>query len=74
MSDKFEFPNCMHALSAGMHMLRIDPHEVTISLPRDKWWSLHCEIERRFRGFMRFDGRALAPEEFRYMGFRFIPC
>lgn len=71
--SKYDFPECMHAMAAAMHMESIDPHGVTISLPRDEWWKLYCSLERRFRGLMAYDGRRfpMAADEFRYMGFLF---
>jgi hypothetical protein len=69
----FDFPECMHALGAAFHMRRIDPQSVTITLPRDKWWDLRCELQRKLEGLLRYDGRGALPDEFRYMGFRFIP-
>ena len=69
--DKFTFPNCMHYLSAALHREMVEPGKVTISLPFDEWWRLHCALERKFRGMMRYDGRGQDPTEFIYMGFRF---
>ena len=67
----YEFPNCMHILSAAMHMQNVDPHKVTISLPREAWWALWCALERKFRNVMVFDGRGHQPDRFMYMGFTF---
>lgn len=73
MSDRFEFPNCMHALAAACHMQGINPQDVTISLPRDQWWKLQCAIERQYAGFMTYDGRQKVLDSFQYMGFKFRP-
>lgn len=69
--DKFDFPDCMHALAAAFHMQGIDPSDVTIRLPHDKWWDLYSALERRVRGFMLCDPRQPLPRGFRYMGFFF---
>jgi len=76
MSDinYYEFPNCMHAFSAALHMHNIDPGKVEISLPFDEWWRLWCVLESKFRGMMRFDGRSAdhtPPTSFQYMGIKF---
>lgn len=72
MSD-FEFPNCMHQMSAALHMQRIDPASVTITMPREDWWRLWCVLDSKYRNLMTFDGRGAVPESFRYMGFTFKP-
>lgn len=69
--DMYEFPNCMHALNAGLHRLNIDPGTVEIVLPHDEWWRLWCALESRYRGLMSYEGRGLTPDSFRYMGFTF---
>ena len=71
MSDinYYEFPNCMHAFSAALHI-----HNIEISLPFDEWWRLWCVLESKFRGMMRFDGRSdtgKPPTSFQYMGIKF---
>lgn len=71
IAEKYEFPNCVHALSAGFHMLNIDPQLVTISLPREQWWKLLCTLESKFRGVMKFNGLGTPPDEFKYMGISF---
>lgn len=73
MIDKpYEFPGCIHVLSAALHSMAIDPADMTISLPREEWWKLQCALERQFRGLMSYDGRApVLSDEFRYMGVRF---
>ena len=70
--DHYEFPYCMHALSAGLHRENIDPGVIEISLPFDEWWRLWLAIERKFKGMMKFDGRATMPAQFQYMGFKFV--
>lgn len=74
MADPDQFPNCMHALAAALHRQRIDPHVVTITLPYPQWWSLWSDLDRRFNGFMTFDGRGAVPAEFHYLGFTFKPA
>jgi hypothetical protein len=69
--DDFDFPNCMHAMSAGLHMCGINPQNVTISLPHPEWWRLYCALERKFGSLMQFDGRGEEPGQFQYMGFIF---
>ena len=72
-TNYYEFPYCMHALAAGLHNLNIDPEKTEIALPFDEWWRLWCTIESKFRGMMRFDGRADGPpQRFQYMGFTFV--
>ena len=70
--DYFSFPTCMHALSGALHRECIDPSKVEISLPWDQWWKLHCSLERKFRGLLRFQGLGEVPQSFRYMGFSFV--
>jgi hypothetical protein len=72
MDDKFRFPDCMHALAAAFHMQHINPGDVTISLPHEKWWALLNTIDRKYSsGFVNFDGRGAPPTSFHYMGFEF---
>lgn len=74
MTDSYDFPNCMHMLSAAMHRNNINPAAMTISLPREEWWKLACVLEQKFRGLLRYDGRdPLMLEQFEYMGFKFKP-
>lgn len=71
-----EFPNCMHSLAAAFHLMNVDPAGVVITLPREQWWKLQCQIESRFRGLMTYDGRGgkdAVWHEFTYMGFKFRP-
>lgn len=71
---KFEFPNCMHAFSAALHMQNIDPGTVVISMPREQWWALWRRLESQFRGVMTYDPRQkFPPDQFTYMGIRFRP-
>jgi hypothetical protein len=67
----YEFPYCMHAMAAALHLLNVDPAEMRISLPFDEWWKLWCALERKYRGLMRFDGRGRPADEFQYMGVTF---
>jgi hypothetical protein len=72
--NKFEFPECMHALSAAPHMEFIEPQKVVISMPFDDWWKLHNSLQRKFRDLMldqAYDGRGALRREFQYMGFTF---
>jgi hypothetical protein len=73
VSDNYDFPNCMHMLSAAFHRNNINPGAVEITLPRDEWWRLACVFERKFRDTMRYDGRGPEIAEFQYMGFTFKP-
>lgn len=67
----FNFPNCMHAMSAALHRASINPADVEIILPRDDWWRLWNRLEHVHRGMMMFDGRGELADRFRYMGFTF---
>ncbi len=69
---KYEFPTCLHYLSAALHMEAVDPSKVTVSMPREDWWRLYNALDRRMIGFLKFDGRGSTPVEFKYMGFRFV--
>jgi hypothetical protein len=71
-TNKYEFPDCMHAFAAAFHMMGIDPQTVKIVMPRDKWWDLQCALDRKFGRFMVYDGRNTLHDEFQYMGFRFM--
>lgn len=71
MAEDYDFPNCMHVLSAAMHRHNINPESVEITLPKDEWWRLWSALEAKFSGIMMLDGRVLQPCEFRYMGFTF---
>lgn len=67
----FDFPNCMHAMSAALHRISINPDKVEITLPHDDWWRLWHRLEHVHRGMMTFDGRGKLADRFRYMGFTF---
>jgi hypothetical protein len=69
--DYFSFPTCMHALSGALHRECVDPEKVEILLPWSEWWRLHCALERKFRGLMRYAGLGETPQSFKYMGFKF---
>ena len=72
MDKKYtEFPECMHVLAVALHMEGVDPSTMTISMPYDSWFALWCSIDRKFRGFMTYDGRGLTPLSFKYMGVTF---
>jgi len=63
----------MHSFRAALHMLRVDPDTVVISLPRDAWWSLWNAIESKYGNFLKYDGRGAVPDQFTYLGVRFKP-
>lgn len=70
--DKYKFPECLHPVSAALHMMGLDPSEMVIELPRDAWWQVRCELDRRYdRGLTRFDGRGMLSDDFACMGVRF---
>ena len=72
--SKYQFPTCLHPVSAALHMLGINPADMVIELPREQWWTVYCEMERRFARDNRsspFDGRGPVPSEFICMGVRF---
>lgn len=72
MTERHEFPTCMHWFAASLHIQQINPGDVEIVLPFDDWWKLYCLIERQFRGLLTptFDGRQTG-SQFKYMGFTF---
>jgi hypothetical protein len=69
--DRYEFPQCMHALAAGLHRENINPGKMIITLPFDDWWRLQCAIERKYEHIMTHDGRGALADKFHYMGFTF---
>lgn len=74
MNDKYYFPDCMHVFAAGMHMQRIDPGKMVITLPWDDWWRLMCQLESQFGGISQYAGVGPSPVEFKYYGFTFRPA
>ncbi len=73
MHTTYEFPDCMHALSAALRLNNVDPEAVTISLPFDEWQRLYSALERKFRGLTAYDAAQPGGVSFKYMGFRFVP-
>lgn len=73
MTTKYQFPDCLHPVGAALHMLGCSPAGMVVELPRDTWWKVRCEIDRRWPQFMqqRFDGRGALSDEFECMGMRF---
>lgn len=55
LSDRFRLS--VHEFCAALHLEHCNPGEVEILLPHDQWWRLQCSIDRKFRGFMYYDGR-----------------
>jgi hypothetical protein len=66
-----EFPECLHPISAALHMMGHDPNAMVIELPRRTWWEIKCAIERKYPSAEPFNGRAMLSNEFHVMGVRF---
>lgn len=72
-TNYYEFPTCLHALSAALHINGIDPGLVTISLPVRDWWKLSQVLQTKFKHLTFFDGRQHKLDSFMYLGFKFVP-
>jgi hypothetical protein len=69
--EKFQFPICLHPISAALHMLGVNPGEMVIELPFEAWWAVRCEMDRKFPGVHTFDGRGDLSDTFQVMGVKF---